>query len=126
MLAAWFATEDESISNDAKILTLRVPFVRRLKTAPLFGPPAGDPEIVEVSPRVARITAQKGCFSMHPDPQAAWRPSLPAYDFAEFLVPSSDKADFRRLLHIFGYDAQRIHGDMDALGKTLAWRYRQR
>jgi len=30
------------------------------------------------------------------------------------------------LLHIFGYDPQRIFGDRDALGKTLAWRYRQR
>jgi hypothetical protein len=126
MLAAWYATEDESISSEAKILALRVPFVQRLKTVQLFGPPAGDPVIVDVSPRAARITAQQGCFSLHPDPQAAWLPSPPAYDFVEFFVPGPEKADFRRLLHIFGYDPQRIHGDMGALGKTLAWRYRQR
>jgi hypothetical protein len=82
--------------------------------------------IVEVLPRAARITAQQGCFSLHPDPQLAWRPSPPVYDVAAFPVPASEKADFRRLLHIFGYDPQRIHGDMDALEKTLAWRYRQR
>jgi hypothetical protein len=126
LIAAWFATEDESLSSDAKILALRVPLVQRLKTTQLFDSPESAPAIVEVSPRVARITAQQGCFSLHPDPQSAWRPSPPAYDFAEFSVPGSEKADFRRLLHIFGYDTQRIHGDLDALGKTLAWRYRQR
>jgi FRG domain len=126
MVAAWFATEDESVSADAEILALRVPFVRRLQAAPLFGPPGGSPVIVEVSPRVARITAQQGCFSLHSDPQLSWQPSPPGYDFATFTVPASEKTDFRRLLHIFGYDTQRIYVDMDALSKTLAWRYRQR
>ena len=127
LVAAWFATEDESISADATILALRVPFVRRLRIPSVFGSPGGSPVvIVEVPPRAARITAQQGCFSLHPDPRSAWQPSPPAYDFAAFTVPAPDKADFRRLLHVFGYDTQRIHVDMDALGKTLAWRYRQR
>ncbi|TPV97821.1 MAG: hypothetical protein USCAAHI_02724 [Beijerinckiaceae bacterium] len=126
MVAAWLATEDESNSTDAEIVALRVPFVRRLRTAQVFGPAGGAPVLVEVPPRAARITAQQGCFSLHPDPRLAWRPSPPVYDVAAFPVPASEKVDFRRLLHIFGYDPQRIHGDMDALGKTLAWRYRQR
>ncbi|HUI20916.1 MAG TPA: FRG domain-containing protein [Methylocella sp.] len=126
MVAAWFATEDEENSADAQILALRVPLVRRLKTAPVFGAPGGAPVIVEVSPRVARITAQQGYFSLHPDPQSAWQPSPPDYDIAGFTVPAAEKADFRRLLHIFGYDARRIYVDIDALSKTLAWRYRQR
>ena len=126
LLAAWFAIEEESLASDAKILALRVPFVRRLKTAQVFGSPEDAPLIVEVSPRVARLTAQEGCFSLHPDPQSPWQPSPPLYDVAAFPVPASEKAEFRRLLHIFGYDPQRIFGDRDALGKTLAWRYRQR
>jgi hypothetical protein len=126
MAAAWFATEDENLSCDANILALRVPFVQRMKTAQLFGPPGSAPVIVEVSLRVARITAQQGCFSLHADPILPWQPAPPAYDFAALTIPAAEKADFRRLLHIFGYDTQRIHADIDSLGKTLAWRYRQR
>lgn len=126
MTAAWFATENESIVRDAKILALRVPFVRRLRTTQAFGAPGNAPVIVEVPPRIVRFTMQRGCFSLHPDPQSPWLPSPPDYDTAAFPVPLSEKAEFRRLLHIFGYDAQRIYGDLDALSKTLTWRYRQR
>lgn len=126
LVAAWFATEDDAISSDAEILAIRVPFVQRLRSAKVFGAPTGLPVIVEVPPRVARITAQQGCFSLHPDPQLPWVPSAQSHAFASFSVPGSEKADFRRLLHVFGYDTQRIHVDLDALSKTLAWRYRQR
>ena len=61
LLAAWFSIEEESLASDAKILALRVPFVRRVKTAQVFGSPEDTPLIVEVSPRVARLTAQEGC-----------------------------------------------------------------
>lgn len=126
LVAAWFATENESLALDGKILALRVPFVRRLRTAEVFSAPGSAPVIVEVPPRVAQITAQQGCFSLHPDPQSPWLPSPPAYDTAAFSVPVSEKAEFRRFLHIFGHDAQRLSADVDALSKTLAWRYRQR
>jgi hypothetical protein len=126
LLAAWFATGEENTTCEGKVLALRVPSVRRLKSVPAFGAPHDPTVIVDVSPRVARITRQKGCFSLHPDPQSPWLPSPPAYDAAAFSVPASEKADFRRLLHIFGYDTQQIFGDKDALSKTLAWRYRQR
>jgi len=49
LLAAWFAIEEESLASDAKILALRVPFVRRVKTAQVFGSPEDAPLIVEVS-----------------------------------------------------------------------------
>jgi hypothetical protein len=120
MVAAWFATHDESRSSDAEIVALRVPFVRRLQTAQVFGPPGSAPVIVDVSPRAARITAQQGCFSLHPDPLTPWQP------VGAFPVPGTEKTEFRRLLHIFGYDPQRFSADMDALSKTLSWRYRQR
>lgn len=126
LMAAWFAAGEDSIASDAKILALRVPFIRRLKTVQVFGCLEDDPLIVEISPRIARFTAQESCFSLHPDPQTPWLPSPPVYDVAAFPVPGTEKAEFRRLLHIFGYDAQRIFGDRDALGKTLAWRYRER
>jgi hypothetical protein len=72
------------------------------------------------------MTAQQGCFSLHRDPCSAWLPSLAAYRFSTFRVPGDEKADFRRLLHVFGYDTNRVYVDLDALAKTLAWRYRNR
>lgn len=126
MVAAWFATEDDENDSDAEILAIRVPFVDRQRSAEVFSLSPGSPLIVEVSPRVARITAQQGCFSLHRDPRLPWLPSTEAYDFSTFSVPGSEKADFRRLLHVFGFDTHRIYVDMDALGKTLAWRYRHR
>ena len=126
LVAAFFASEDSGNSADAEILAIRVPFVQRLRVADIFAPPAKTPVIVEISPRVARLTAQQGCFSLHPDPQLAWRPSAQSFDFTTFSVPGPEKTEFRRLLHVFGVDMQRVYSDLDALAKTLAWRYQQR
>lgn len=126
LVAAWFATEDDQNASDGEVLAIRVPFVQRLGNLPAFGPPKAPPRIISLSPRVARITAQQGCFSLHPDPQLAWQPSVEAYDFSTVSVPASEKADFRRLLHIFGHDRQSRDVGLGGLGKTLAWRFRQR
>lgn len=126
LVAAWFATQADENDADAKVLAIRVPFGQRARDAAAFGSTSEPPLIVEVSPRVARITAQQGCFSLHPDPRLAWLPPADEYDYSTFWIPGSEKADFRRLLHVFGCDAHRIYVDMDALGRTLAWRYRQR
>jgi hypothetical protein len=127
LVAAWFATADDTKDVDAEILAIRVPFVDRRRSVDVFSPsPGAEPTIVEVSPLVARVTAQQGCFSLHRDPCSAWQPSLAAYGFSTFWVPRVEKADFRRLLHVFGYDTNRVHVDLDALAKTLTWRYRNR
>lgn len=126
LLAAWQAAQDETGTTDAEIIALRVPFVRRLKDVPVFGPPGAEPVIVEVPPRAVRRTRQKGWFSLHYDPKTPWFPSPAAYDIAAFPVPAPEKTDFRRHLHIFGVNAHSIKADADGLGQTLAWRYRQR
>jgi FRG domain len=126
LVAALFACEDDGSSSDAEILAIRVPFVQRLRTAEVFSPAIESPVIVEVPPRIARLTAQHGCFSLHPEPQSAWQPSAQSFDYTIFSVPGSEKAEFRRLLHIFGVDMQGVYPDLGALAKTLAWRYQQR
>ncbi len=126
LAAAWFATHDEKVGCDAEVLAIRVPFVKRFNCVEVFSSEAkSDPIIVDVSPHVARITAQQGCFSLHYDPQSPWRPSSRSHAFAKFPIPGHEKADFRRLLHIFGYDANRLMADLDALALTLGWRFRQ-
>ena len=82
--------------------------------------------MVEVSARVGRSTGQQGCFSLHPDPSLAWEPAARSYDLATFEVPDSEKAEFRRLLHVFGVDAQRVSPGLQSLASTLAWRYQER
>jgi hypothetical protein len=39
LLAAWFATGEENTTCEGKVLALRVPSVRRLKSVPAFGAP---------------------------------------------------------------------------------------
>jgi hypothetical protein len=126
LVAAYFAAQDSGDSADAEIVAIRVPLVQRLRSVDIFGPAAGSPVIVEVSPRVGRLTAQQGCFSLHPDPQSAWLPAPQAYDLAAFSVPATEKAEFRRLLHVFGVDMRAVYPNLRALARTLAWRYQQR
>lgn len=126
LTAAWFATRDEGIAVEGEILAIRVPLVRRLKSTPIFMAPDAAPMIVEVSPRAARMIGMRGLFSLHPNPPLEWEPSVEAYDFSTISIAASEKADFRRLLHIFGMDWQSGENDPDGLGKTLAWRFRQR
>lgn len=126
LVAAFFATHDEESASDAQILALRVPLSWRARDVELFPPPESEPMIVEVPPRIARLTKQEGCFSFHPDPQSVFDPAGGSYDFAAFFVPASEKAEFRRLLHVFGIDRQKVFHDLNALSATLSWRYQQR
>jgi hypothetical protein len=125
LVAAFFAAEDVADTADAEIIAIRVPFNQRLREVEVFAPPQESPVIVEIPPHAARITSKQGCFSLHPDPVSAWQP-LQQHDLSSFPVPASDKPEFRRLLHVFGVDMHRVHGDLDALSQTLAWRYSQR
>lgn len=126
LVAALFAVENEAVSSDAEIWAIRVPLLERLRDVAVFGSRNGAPVIVDVPPRAARITGQQGCFSLHSDPPVPWQPSTRKHGVSTITVPAAEKADFRRLLHIFGYDARTRRGNLDGLGNMLAWRYRQR
>lgn len=125
LVAAFFAAEDAPDAADGEVIGIRVPFGQRLREVEVFAAPQGPPVIVEIPPHAARTTEKQGCFSLHPDPASAWQP-VHTHDLSAFAVPASEKSEFRRLLHVFGVDMHKVHGDLDALSQTLAWRYAQR
>ena len=98
MVAAWFATEDEGNSSDAEIAAHPGAFCSAFADRKDLGPPGSSPVIVDVSPRVARITAQQGCFSLHRDPLTPWLPSTALYDVCDFFGSRRGKGRFSQAL----------------------------
>jgi len=71
-----------------------------------------------------RISSQSGLFSVHSDPT---EPILdhrePARADMRFIIPVSQRNYFQERLFYFGFDAQRIMGDLDGIGTRLHWQY---
>jgi len=126
LIAASQAAQEEGQAVDAEIVALRVPCVRRLRSVEPFALSQSIPIIVVVFAPAPALAAISGYYSLHPDPQAPWQPGPPAFEAATFSIPASEKADFRRFLHVFGHDPQQRQASLDGLAQTLGWRYRQR
>lgn len=75
-----------------------------------------------------RIVAQKGFFTVHPDPTLPWDDE--GFEMSDLLfggpftfdIPASMKAFFRNKLFAFGIDPAHIKADIDGLCETLGWR----
>ncbi|HTV32337.1 MAG TPA: FRG domain-containing protein [Methylocella sp.] len=126
LVAASQAAQEDEPAKDAEIVALRVPSVRRLRQAEPFKEAQKEPLIVEVLSSVPSLAVMSGFYSLHPDPQSPWRPSPPAYEVAAFAIPTSEKPDFRRFLHVFGYGPGERLVFPEGLAQTLGWLYRQR
>lgn len=69
-----------------------------------------------------RVGAQRGCFSVHPDPTTPYQPTgLRHHD-----IPRSSCAYIQRRLFYFGVDASTIMTDLDGLARALEWQYQSR
>lgn len=66
-----------------------------------------------------RIVAQKGLFSVHPQPEKAWRM---VQNIERFTIQKDLKTEFRRALFAIGMDDGALMADLDGLSKTLKWR----
>lgn len=66
-----------------------------------------------------RIVAQKGLFSVHPEPDKAWRM---VRNIERFEIPQDLKIEFRRALFAIGMDDGALMADLDGLSRTLKWR----
>jgi hypothetical protein len=123
LVAAWFAVIGEE-SEDGQIFSLQVASRHVLDyiqvTNPL-GLSGVDPILVRVPPIAARITAQQGLFSLHPQPNVSW---VPAGVQPPIRIPRADKRFFRQALSCFGFDHARMMVDLDGLSATLAWKYK--
>jgi len=69
-----------------------------------------------------RIRAQRGIFTIHPDPTKIFHPK----GIRSFLIPRSNVDDFRRRLFKYGIDHWHIYPDAQGLGQQLAWQFKNK
>ncbi len=124
LTAAWFAVCDEAETADGVIHMIRYAAHSLVAGVDPFGSNP-TPILTRVPSLAARVTAQQGLFSLHPDPVQDWLPSAP-FAHATLSIPGGSKPEFRTLLHLFGVNSSRLMGDLDGLCKTLQWEYRTR
>jgi hypothetical protein len=133
LVAAWFAVTSYPEDTDAAIyaLDLTRPDIERFDIAAglsATGARFDDPfamtkgvYLIETAPVSARITTQRGIFTVHGDPKAA----LPVPDADRFDIPTALRSDFQDRLLDLGIDASHIFPDIDGLCKTLDWKLRR-
>lgn len=130
LVAAWFAVTSYPESTDAAIFALRLTGgdIETLDIATgqcASGGRFDDPlamtkgvYLIETAPVSARITTQRGIFTVHGNPQIAL--AVPAAD--TFEIPGALRGDFQGRLLDLGIDASHIYPDLDGLCKTLDWK----
>ena len=82
-----------------------------------------SPGFLYPSAVASRIIAQKGLFSIHPNPTNAWRLRNRT---DRFVVPGRLKQYLRSMLFNVGVDAATLMPDLDGLARTLRWRFENR
>ena len=123
LVAAYFACA-ETPRTDAKIICVDAAAIGLYDPQELS---SVDPfKIDEVrffrpSAVASRITAQKGLFSIHPEPEKAWRL---VKNVDRFEIPKHLKAEFKRALFAIGIDGASLMADLDGVAETLSWRLR--
>lgn len=68
-----------------------------------------------------RIPAQKGLFTVHPQPTDEYRPS----GLRQIVVPGRFREEFRRKLDTFGVNDATMATDIDGICRHLSWLYRR-
>ena len=69
-----------------------------------------------------RIRAQRGLFTIHPDPTKIFYPM----NMKTILIPNNKVNDFRRRLFKYGIDHWHIYPDMQGLGQQLSWQFKNK
>lgn len=69
-----------------------------------------------------RIRAQRGVFTIHPDPTTIFHPK----GLRSLLIPSHIVPNFRRRLFKYGIDHWHIYPDAHGLGQQLAWQFKNK
>lgn len=69
-----------------------------------------------------RIRAQRGVFTIHPDPTKVFHPP----GLRSLLIPSEHVDDFRRRLFKYGIDHWHIYPDAHGLGQQLSWQFKNK
>lgn len=118
LIACWFAAAGD-MNVDGRVMAIEL---ERSDLETVDAPLAlnGPVRFVQVPPRAPRITAQSGLFSLHPDPTQVWDPAtIQNRRLREFIIPASEKREFRQRLSMFGVDKGRLMLDLDGIAAAL-------
>lgn len=132
LVAAWFAVTSYPETTDAAVFALElaggaVEPLEILTGKSVSGARFDGPfeitkgvYLIETAPVSARITTQRGIFTLHGNPTVAL--DVPVHH--TFDIPSYLRSDFQGRLLDLGIDASHIYPDLDGLCKTLDWKLR--
>lgn len=120
LVGAYFAASSGDPGADAVLYAVRasdLPIVD-VKQQP---DPFAIKEVSVVFPTAVapRISAQRGLFTIHPDPTVTWMPVL----VRKFEILADYRQYFRRRLFYFGVDPAHIMADLDGIAATLRWQF---
>jgi hypothetical protein len=116
LAAIFFAVSDESVKTESVVWEYRHTGV----LSDLSADPFAIKEFVTISPThiSARITAQGGCFSVHPTPDI-----LPVGNLEMFLIPQQSRDSIRMQLAGLGVTRATLFPDLDGIASYSNWMY---
>lgn len=129
LIAAYFAVTSYPLDTDARLYAAKAPILIDPQTA---SSPFECEDVVAFVPGAIapRIVSQRGLFTIHPDPTAAWdrglRSASTISDTTMFEIPAKMRGFFERKLFQLGVDPAAIKADLDGICDTLAWQFRRR
>jgi hypothetical protein len=124
LVAAYFACQPPARrKRDGVLIAVETSSVGVLDTAAMEAGPfaLSKPRFVYPTAVAARITSQRGLFSVHPQPEKNW---ILKKGLERFEIPAAHKELILGYLAGVGVDAAMIMADIDGLASNLCWRYR--
>lgn len=127
LVAAYFAVASPPANTTACIVAALAPPLIETATHP--DPFAIKSVFAYIPAAVApRIVSQRGLFTIHPDPTAAWVPTPPPTTMKSpmFDIEPRFRSYFQRRLFQLAIESSSIKADLDGISETLAWQYDNR
>lgn len=131
LVAAYFAVTSKPLEATARVYAARAP---QLVDPGLNDTPFDCPDVRAFTPSAVapRIVAQRGLFTVHPDPTHPWDRGAslkvrgaPPPASTIFDIEARYRAFFERKLFQLAIDASAIKADLDGVCETLAWQFKR-
>ncbi len=120
LIGAFFAVENPA--DEGHAATYAYPAKTILNNQKLSDHhPFARPKVIAFFPPqfAARVIAQGGVFTIHPNPKSAWHPK----GLKIVLIAKTFRLELRHRLYNFGIHRAVLFPDLDGVAETLAWVY---
>jgi len=128
LVAAYFAVTSAPLDQTARVYAVQTP---RLVNPKASTDPMSYAQLAALVPTAVapRIVAQRGLFTVHPDPTKPWKPAAPTTSRTSIVPHHIDiearfRPFFQQKLFQVALDAASITADLDGICDTLAWQFR--